>query len=60
MDPVLLNPYFKAFYPHVNCNKDEVVLLHYVKEDLQRQFIENYKNYGTFCDAKWVSDHKNK
>ena len=53
-----LVPYFRAFKPHNFCNKEETTLLHYVKNENQKIYMDNFKSYGLFCDDDWVVEHK--
>ena len=57
ISPVRLNPYFKALGPHFYCNREEVILLHYVKNEYHKKFLANYKDIGLFCDDEWFRDH---
>ena len=64
IEPVALNGRFRAFKPHAQCNDPELTLAHYVKDIYQREFMENYKREGRFCNEEhikqWDIDHPKK
>jgi len=55
IDPINLAPSFRAFAPHQWCMNKDAVLMHYVKEPLQIQFIEYYKEHKQFCDDDYYN-----
>ncbi|KAL5251775.1 hypothetical protein ACHWQZ_G014801 [Mnemiopsis leidyi] len=57
IDSVQLVPYFRAYSPHNFCNNNQTTLLHYVKEQNQKIYMDYYKSMGRFCDEQWVIDH---
>ena len=61
IDPVQLSGpvgAFRAFKPQLNCNQNSGVLLHYVKNELQRTYMEAFKKQGTFCNDNDVVEYK--
>ena len=64
MEVSTLNGPFRAFNPNSFCDRDEAVLLHYVKNELQSVYMQNYAKFNKFCDSdyveEWNTEQKNK